>query len=82
MAYNANTGEATLNGRTYRMDRVGCIRHYRTILDLVDTGANMADRDNRSLMIAAVRTVYRLQDDRKAFLIGRMMILELRAEYA
>lgn len=82
MAYNANTGEATLNGHTYRMDRVGYIRHYRTILDLVTNGASIANPVNRMTLIGAVRNIYRLQDDRKAFHIGRMMILELRAEYA
>ena len=82
MAYNANTGEATLNGRTYRMHPIGYRHHYRTILDLVANGASIANPVNRMILMGAVRNIYRLQDDRKAFQIGRMMILELRAEYA
>ena len=82
MAYNANTGEVTTSGRTSRMDRIGARRHYRTILDLAYNRAPINNPDNRALLIAATRVIYRLQDDRKAFLIGRMMIVELRSELA
>lgn len=81
MAYNINTGETTLNGRTYTLNGRGSRLHFRTITDLADSGATLAG-EARHTLIAAVRAVYRITDDRTAFLVGRTIVRTLRADAA
>lgn len=81
MAYNINTCETTLNGRTYTPNARGARLHFKTITHIAETGATPTG-ETRHLLIAATRAVYRITDDRTAFSIGRMMIRDMRAELA
>lgn len=82
MAYNINTGETTLNGRTYTPHPRGARLSLGIITHLADTNANITDRSNRNALIGAVRSIYRIHNSRTAFTVGRSMVRALRAENA
>ena len=79
MAYNINTGETVLNGRTYTPHPRGARLSFGVLTHIADSDATLAGNDRHAL-IAAVRSIYRINDDRTAFAIGRSMIRALRAE--
>lgn len=79
MAYNINTGETILNGRTYTPNRRGALLHFRTLEDIA-TSNTAATSETRHVLIAATRAFYRITDDRTAFTVGRSIIRALRAE--
>lgn len=80
MAYNHNTGEITLNGRTYTPNTRGTRRFNRTITDIADSGAALNTGETRHTLIAATRSIYRITDDRTAFTVGRSLVRALREE--
>jgi hypothetical protein len=79
MAYNTNTGETILNGRTYTPHRRGALLHYRSLKHIADSGAGLTG-ETRHVLIAATRAFYHITNDRTAFLIGRSVIRGLRNE--
>ncbi|MGW2520514.1 hypothetical protein ACWC09_26565 [Streptomyces sp. NPDC001617] len=81
MAYNINTGETVLNGRTYTPHPSG-IRLYGPGITRLANNDTPINGSERHFLIAAVRSIYRITDDRTAFTVGRSMIRALRAEQA
>ncbi|MDX2997989.1 hypothetical protein, partial [Streptomyces scabiei] len=81
MAYNINTGETILNGRTYTPNRRGALLHFRSFEHIADSSAALTG-ETRHVLIAATRALYRITDDRTAFLVGRSVIRGLRDEAA
>jgi hypothetical protein len=80
MAYNPNTGETVLNGRTYTPRGGFCTRDaFRTISHYAATPGFPAGID-RIVLVAAVRRFYHLPLDAPAFQLARSIIRGLRAE--
>lgn len=81
MAYNTNTGQTIIDGRTYTPNPRGARLHYPTLQHIATTNTPLTD-ETRHLLIAATRAFYRITDDRTAFRVGRTIIRGMRAELA
>ena len=83
MAYNTNTGETTLNNRTYTPINNPTTRDaYRTIHAYAATPGFPTGHDRTALLIA-IRRLYRLPaGDRNTFALARTVLRGIRAELA
>ncbi|WP_157841216.1 hypothetical protein [Streptomyces sp. NTK 937] len=75
--FNPDTGIVTLNGKTYTPAPAGARNHYPTIVDFADSDRPLIGID-RITVTEAARSMYRLSDSRRAFLIARSMVRALR----
>jgi hypothetical protein len=83
MAFNINTGEYTLNGRTYTPGGHGARYAFATIRHYADTHTGLPAGIDRDALLAAVRMFYRLPlDSRATFHLARGILRALREEAA
>ncbi|QPL14147.1 hypothetical protein QEH48_gp118 [Streptomyces phage TurkishDelight] len=82
MAYNHNTGEYVLNGRTYTPGGPGARTAFRTIRHYAEDTTGLPVGIERDALLAAVRMYYRLPLGAPAFQLARGILRALREETA